>query len=347
MNRYLRRHASWTWFFSLALGLLWSCAGPRSDEGSKADFLAPAAEDQPVRIVASAEVDCGIYSVVFADDELINAVELEIYDWSRGFICCSILQRPELMPSLRALEEVEQDLAGRFTALSDAQCAERLCPHRASWYVLLHRGLVVEQVPSPVGSIAVASTDDPKLLADVRSWVDDLRRELDAQAPPHAHDAQGALGGGEKTAAVPPDSREKPSLGLWSLVLRDCQVCRLYLDQPEMMTAARLDIYEIAQGACIVYTVKDPKNLERFWAFGERTQRKIDAIGKLPAAAARKRLGSLCRRFYDLKRDGAVAEWWPTATGTIGMVTADDPSLVTEIHDFARTVRAVYRMVDR
>jgi hypothetical protein len=113
--------------------------------------------------------------------------------------------------------------------------------------------------------------------------------------------------------------------------MKKCAVCNVMVDKPELMKDMTWETHKIENGMLCVASV--PKELKKdFDAVHAEMTRRIEKVKADAQQGKHAELCGFCQGMGDLEKAGAKSQDVKTATGSIHLVTSNDPSIVAKIH---------------
>lgn len=290
------------------------------------------AATQEAALEDSPWMNCELCKPIMEDMELMMACDYNIADWSQGVIFTLVLKKPELMERFRKLEALDKKLCAEYLAMPAENRKGKLCPHCEKYFEFRDRGVKDERVETPNGTVVVMSTSDQALVKDMHAWTAAARKQMEE------------FDMSELASKQPP--AEVPEFMLEAM--KNCYLCKPYVEHPEMFTAADCKILKLKTGMAIVSTVKDSSLLEKYHTFGKDYQTRVEKLIQAgDIADAKKKVCMFCGQFCDLAKEGALMEWSATDTGSLNVFVSDKPELVKKIHALAMQMEAIEKMTPK
>jgi hypothetical protein len=127
--------------------------------------------------------------------------------------------------------------------------------------------------------------------------------------------------------------------------MKKCHLCQVYLENPDMMNAAKSYITFLEHGIVFTTTVHDPKNIGRYHKFEKDFHVRIDKLMENPSYdEVKKMVCGICGQFTDLGHAGAIMDWNVTPTGSVSVFTSHDPKIVAKILAMGRMIDGMMKM---
>jgi hypothetical protein len=116
--------------------------------------------------------------------------------------------------------------------------------------------------------------------------------------------------------------------------MKKCDVCKVMAADPELMQSMTWECHKIDAGMICVSTV--PKeNKGKYDAIQAKMEASVAQVKADHAAGKEVHLCSFCQGVGELEQAGAKEETVETQTGSVFLVTAADPAVVSKIHTHA------------
>ena len=112
--------------------------------------------------------------------------------------------------------------------------------------------------------------------------------------------------------------------------MKNCEFCKPW-STPEMMKNMTSDQVECASGVMTVISFP-----ESFRSNYKAASAQMDALGKRAATGEKIQMCGSCETMGSFFMRGAKMEEIPTKTGVVQLLTANDSSLVADIHKWAK-----------
>lgn len=278
----------------------------------------------------AAMADCEICKAVFQDMELISACDYSVTDTSDGVIFSLYLKKPELMPRFRSFHEADKERCGEFKAMAAEKRSKKLCTLCNEYFDLIQRGLKEETVDTRNGALGITRTSDKALLKDLHDWSARVRTMMASLE--NMDFAEGKTEG----KGTPKFEMSEEMMAAF----KSCEICKVFADQPDMMTAASCDVIMLKNGAVFTHNVFDKKNLKAYQAFSKKMMAKVEELKKLPAKEAQKKMCPMCVEFGELDHQGALMDQVDTPSGVMTVITSAKFDLVKKIHDLSNQLKS-------
>jgi hypothetical protein len=318
-----------------------TCGGQESECTDKAGCDCSNCDKCSSQDMAAAMADCVICADLFEDMDLMMACDYNVSDFSEGIIFTLNMKQPEMMDRFRACQEKDKKSAKKYLALSSEACSEKLCPMCAEYFDLRRNGLSEENIDTPTGAITIARTGNPAVLKRAHAWADGVRKMVASFDPSQFGGEAKACSEGapqEKAAAMPEMSPEMMA------EFQNCALCSMYIESPDMMTAAKGNVIMLNNGMAMCSTVLDQSKVKAYQAFNKKFHDKVDVIMKQPWDESSKKVCHICRQFGELHNAGAEMEWCDTPTGTMTIVISEKPNLQKKIHALGKELLSYMEM---
>lgn len=292
-------------------------------------------------------MNCAICKPIFDDPELMMACDYSINDWSNGVVMSINLRNTDLMDRMRMFEAHDKKLCAKFKTMPYEKASQKICSHCNAYLEFVRNGAREERVETPTGRVILLHADNPQQLKKLHAF-GAKSREMMASFDPSM------LPGFESTAPCASTcsescsstcSSECPSSSATANIppemmqeFMNCELCKMYMQNPEMMTVAKCDVIYLNNGMALLSTVNDPAKVKAYQAFEKKFQNKIDEYRKMPDDAMKGKFCSICKKFHALEVAGASMDWADTPTGTMTVITGNNDQLVAKIKSLGKTL---------
>ena len=147
-----------------------------------------------------------------------------------------------------------------------------------------------------------------------------------------------AWAGGEKKAEMSMDQMKAE--------MAKCTMCKEmlpYMDQTWWMNMKH-EVHNLKNGALFIhaYPTATEKELADIHKMCTAMETAGAGLEKMTAKETQGKLCQHCQEWFSVMKDGAKDEWVLTKTGSIGVVTSDNPKTVAKIHVMADKVRQMF-----
>lgn len=125
-----------------------------------------------------------------------------------------------------------------------------------------------------------------------------------------------------------------------------CTACKEmlpYMDRAWWMNMKH-EVHNLKNGALFIhaYPTATEKELAEIHKMCTDMETAGAGLEKITAKEAEGKLCQHCQEWFSLMKNGAKDEWVLTKTGSIGLVTSDNPKTVAKIHVMADKVRQMF-----
>jgi len=125
-----------------------------------------------------------------------------------------------------------------------------------------------------------------------------------------------------------------------------CTMCKEmlpYMDQTWWMNMKH-EVHNLKNGALFIhaYPTATEKELADIHKMCTAMETAGAGLEKMTAKETQGKLCQHCQEWFSVMKDGAKDEWVLTKTGSIGVVTSDNPKTVAKIHAMADKVRQMF-----
>jgi|GEM_PF-3276559 len=290
--------------------------------------------------------NCEICSRIFQEMDLMMACDYSVNDWSHGVIFSVNLRQPEMMSRFRAFEECEKASCAKYESMCPKEAASKLCPFCNDYFALRRRGLKEERVQTPTGTLTITTALDEGLLRDTRALANNMRQTMasfeTAMAAQQSPKSASCSTSSECASACPEITAALPVEVMQSM--QNCSLCKMMLEQPDMMQLTNHQVIRLKNGIAINNTVKDNSKVGKYHEFNQRFMNKYSDLKKLSPEAMRGAVCHFCNQFGELESHGATMDWNTTATGSLTVITAGCPDVVRKINALGDHIEAYDKM---
>jgi hypothetical protein len=128
--------------------------------------------------------------------------------------------------------------------------------------------------------------------------------------------------------------------------MQKCAVCKYLAEKPELMEKMTWETHKIDNG--MISVASAPKEAkDEFHAVHEKMMQAVAKVKADQQQGKPVELCSYCESMSDLMKAGAKQENVDTATGTVCLVTSNDPAVVQKIHAAAEKAIADQRQMEQ
>jgi len=125
-----------------------------------------------------------------------------------------------------------------------------------------------------------------------------------------------------------------------------CDFCKTmlpYMDQA-WCQGMQHEVYNLKNGALFIHAfpTATEKEMVEIHKMSNAMEVAASALEKKTAKELEGKVCSHCQEWFSVMKDGAKDEWVLTKTGSVGLVTSDNPKTVTKIHAFAEKTRQMF-----
>ncbi|MFH2000677.1 MAG: hypothetical protein ABIK28_13430 [Planctomycetota bacterium] len=290
--------------------------------------------------MAESMANCEICKSIFEEPELMAACDYSVAKFNNGLIFNLYMKDMSLMPQFKAHAEKDLVITEKYMAMSPEERGKRLCPICQHYFMFRDKGMKEERIMTPTGALTVLSTDNPELIKAVHGYgdmINDMVAGFDAMAPegqaPCAASADGSAGAccsaKAECASASCCSKALPAEVMESM--KNCRVCRVFCEQPEMLTAADSKIVYLKQGLLFCNTLKDMNKVKAYQNLEHRMIKEVEAMQTMPLDEAKGQICDVCKMFADLGAKGVAMDFSDTPTGTLSVITGVDESQIKSI----------------
>jgi len=151
-----------------------------------------------------------------------------------------------------------------------------------------------------------------------------------------------AWAGGEKQTQMSPEQM----MTQMKADFAKCEMCKSmipYMEQAWWMNMKH-EVHNLKNGALFIHafptaTEKELTDIHKMCTAMETAGAGLE---KMTAKETQGKLCQHCQEWFSVMKDGAKDEWVLTKTGSIGLVTSDNPKTVAKIHVMADKVRQMF-----
>lgn len=148
--------------------------------------------------------------------------------------------------------------------------------------------------------------------------------------------------GGEKQTQMSPEQM----MTQMKADFANCAVCKSmipYMDQAWWMNMKH-EVHNLKNGALFIhaYPTATEKELADIHKMCGAMEQSCMDMGKMSAKEMSGKVCQHCQEWFNLMKDGAKDEWVLTKTGSIGVITSDNPKTVGKIHVMADKARQMF-----
>ena len=141
---------------------------------------------------------------------------------------------------------------------------------------------------------------------------------------------------------------QKPQMSMDQMKaeMSKCTMCKEmlpYMNQ-EWWMGMKHEVHNLKNGALFIhaYPTATEKELAEIHKMCTAMETAGKGLEKMTAKETQGKLCQHCQEWFSLMKDGAKDEWVLTKTGSIGVVTSDNPKTVAKIHTMADKVRQMF-----
>lgn len=312
---------------------------------------------------------CEICKTLTENPDLMAGCSYSIGKWSEGLVCNLHVKDMSLMPAFKKHFENDAALTKKFMGMKPEERSNHLCPICDHYLMFLDKGAKEERFMTPTGAITMVRAECPDMVNSLHGWGDMINEMVasfdammaegrmpgaaqtacSAQSPcsatcsastscsaktPCAAKAESPKGADNTAQTMPPEFME---------MMKNCRVCRVFCDHPEMMFAAEPSIIYVSQGVLFLGTVHDKSQVKAYQEVSHKLMDQVEQVKQLPPDQAMKEICPYCRMFAGLAAKGANIDTKDTPTGTCTVVTGTTPELIKDIHEMGRTVEKAHK----
>jgi hypothetical protein len=122
--------------------------------------------------------------------------------------------------------------------------------------------------------------------------------------------------------------------------LENCAVCKHLAAEKDLLKNTHWETYKIGNGMLTVMVIQDEYKPKM-----QNAHRKMEEVIARLQQGVTMPLCGFCNSYGELMRVGAKQEKIETSVGKIGLLTSDDPAVVSKIHQHAdRTIQEYKKM---
>ena len=126
--------------------------------------------------------------------------------------------------------------------------------------------------------------------------------------------------------------QDKAQMDAMKAEFAKCMMCKDFLPVfDQLMPVMQHEIVKLDNGMAMVCTVTDAQKVKLLHDVNAKMGASADACMKLSDADAQKQLCPMCQGIRSASKAGAVVSSGPTKTGTLLVLTSNDPKVQTQI----------------
>lgn len=122
-----------------------------------------------------------------------------------------------------------------------------------------------------------------------------------------------------------------------------CKEMLPYMEQAWCMNMKH-EVHNLKNGALFIhaYPTATEAELTEIHKMCNAMEKTSAGLEKMTAKQLEGKVCAHCQEWFSIMKDGATDEWVLTKTGSVGIVTSDNPKTVTKIHALAEKTRQMF-----